>query len=171
MLILRPPGTRTLDLPGGVRLTVRPAGQIHFDIAVAQATRGLNRAADGGEALARYGVGFDLLERLPEVSGRIATAAVAIELGLAHITAWEGVGAPTGEKDADGEDVVAVAPIDAATVAVFMNAQAEPGLSYGDVFLARMRETYRLEASSKKGSAASPGGSGVAAESTAGSAD
>ena len=74
MLIVRQPESKTIELPGGVRLTVKPAGQIHFDIAIAKATQSLNAAADGGEALARYGVGFDLVERLPTVAGRGGTA-------------------------------------------------------------------------------------------------
>lgn len=158
MLIVRQPETKTIELPGGVRLTVKPAGQIHFDLAVARATRAINLASEGGEALARYGVGFDLLEGLPEVSGRVAMAAVAVELAMAHLIAWEGVGIPSGKVDDDDQPVIEAAPIEHATVAVLMNAVARPGESYGDLFLAAMRATYQLEISSKKDSAASPAG-------------
>lgn len=144
----------------------RPAGQHDIDLALGAITAAIVKATDGAEALGRYG--FDAAGDARDVlqaASRVGNAMLAIELGIRHIQAWDGVGLDGGEP----------APVEPASIALLFNEWApasggDPVESYGARFLRRINGLSLLEPGAKKGSGASPDGNTGAAPATASNA-
>lgn len=171
MLVLRDRGAPLrLEVAPGVVILARPLRAIDVDLAEMRAARNLADADSGSTALARYGLAADGADSLVALGKRVAATAVAIELGIALICGWEGVGVPTGETGPDGEDVLAPAPVDPVTVAQVLNLPAGVRQTLAEVFIAKLWAASMPHFREKKPSAASPGGAAQAATTTAGSA-
>jgi hypothetical protein len=170
MLVLNKREPRTIEIAPGVKFTVRPFGQIEVELAAQRAEAGLSLAGSGTEKLARYGITADLSESLIRLTARTLHTAVAIELACAVVTAWEGVGFPTGRVDDAGEAIYEPAPLEPALIAQVLNLRRPDGEAYAVAFMTAATATLRAELAAKKGSAAAPDGSGPAAGTTAGNA-
>lgn len=169
MLVLRRRASAEIPLAPGVDLIVRPAGQVDFDLAQVRAARNLMQGEEGEEARARYGIAGaqPVTRQEAEVSPRIATGAVAIELGIAHIVSWTGVGDELEELDEAGKPKIVAAQADAAHIAALFNMRDATGRSFGDIFLEKMQDLAILKPDAGNVSAASPAGSGAVGSTTA----
>lgn len=180
MVILKKRGPIRLELSpetdeaNAVAVTITPISQANVDVAMGAITTGITRMEDSAAFLARYGVetGEHAADAL-RMALRVGDAMLAIELGIRHITAWEGV-AIAGDGGAE-----TTAPLDPAGVAMLFNewapaapslvpGKSEPRESYGARFMRRINALTTLEPGAKKGSGASPDGASGAAPTTAG---
>lgn len=178
MLILKKRGTTRIELsPAGpeqpaVAVHVTPIGQADIDVAMAAVSSAIVKAEESESLLIRYGLaGGETAADTMRMALRVGSAMLAIELGIRHITAWEGVGTEEGEP----------APVEPALIALLFNEWAPAGLwsptgdadpreSYAARFTRRINGLSTLEPGAKKGSAAVPAGGGAAAETSAGAA-
>lgn len=161
-----------VELPGGVAITATPIGAADMDLAVQAVRRRLGGAADAVAGLARYGIAAPDVEVGAEAIGLalygVPESLLAIELGLRHVKAWEGV-------FTDGEGDTPAPHDDPGFVAMLFNEWVQggtlgEGLNYGRAWLRAMLKHSTLEPGAPKGSAASPGTSTAAAASSAGNA-
>jgi hypothetical protein len=173
MVILRRRGNIRIELlPGtadahAVAVTITPIGQADIDLALGAVTSAAIRVEDGAAASERYGV--DVGATAAEViraALRLGSGMLAIELGIRHIRAWDGVMTEAGET----------APIEPATIAMLFNEWApasgrDPLESYGARFMRRINGLSILEPGAKKGSGASPDTAPAAAPTPAAAAD
>jgi hypothetical protein len=171
MVKLRKRGPVRVDLGGGVVVTASAIGAADIDLAVQAVRRRLGMAADAAAGLARYGIAAPDVEEGGEALGLalygVPESLLAIELGIRHVKAWEGV-----LTDAEGD---APAPVEPGYVALLFNAwvpsgPVAEGLNYGRAWLRKMLAHSTLESDAPKGSAASPGTSTAEAATIAGDA-
>ncbi len=172
MVILRKRGAIRLELSAAsgdmpaVAVTIRPIGQADVDLATAAVSSSIVKAEEGDAILTRYGLdGAGGSAEAMRMALRIGNAMLAIELGIRHITGWEGVGTETGEA----------APVEPGLIALLFNewapaSDSDPRESYASRFLRRINGLSILEPAAKKGSAVSPVGDGAAAETPANAA-
>ncbi len=173
MVILRKRGNIRIELAPetetaqAVAVTITPIGQADIDVASASIAAAAVKLEDRDAALARYGLDAgDVSAETVRVALRLGGAMMAIELGIRHIKAWEGVVTEDG----------APAPIEPALIAMLFNEWApatahEPVESYGSRFMRKINGLSILEPGAKKGSGASPDGVSGAAPNTAATAD
>lgn len=146
----------SITLAEGVVLTVKPADAAVWELAA--------NIAAGDAALIRAGKASADTYLLD--AEQFAGDALPIEtmtiiaLGRLTITGWTGIELQPGEPAAP----------DAANIATLFKEFAAPGLSYGQLFLLKMRNLKTLGADAKNASTASPATSTAAAGTTAGSA-
>lgn len=142
-IILLKRATETIDLPGGLTLTVKVADAATFELAQNIAKGDAARIMAGKAEAAAYGLdgaafGDDVDPPLE--------AMIAIALGRLTVTAWVGVGASETEP----------APADAANIALVFKEWAAPGVSYGQLFWLKMSTLRTLERGAKNVSTVSP---------------
>lgn len=157
-----------VELPGGIRLWLRPVGQVDFDLAEGRVIEALARAADASDAAARYGFSAAKVQGFLAGGLRIGDAALAIELATELIARWEGlaVDLATKEEAEQGLEKLEPAPLSLEYIILLMNEWADDGRSYASIFLGELRKRRNLKRSEGNVSGAAPDGIGAAAPDT-----
>lgn len=152
-----------LDLPGGVRLQVRPLTTAVMAAAEAHAERLIRRLAQDRRDRIEAGLPFDGLPDLDndDVRMGLARALLARTLGVQGTIAWEGVVHPPDREGGEPEP----AELCDATVAQLMEIPV-----VARAFLARYTAPIDALISEGNASSAAPAGTGAAAPDTAHSA-